>query len=76
MTIKEKPIILNKDYLTRNEAQLYMGLSERGFDKLVKNYGIPSSKPPGCKIMFRRSDLQQLNETFFDKPELDLQTIN
>lgn len=68
----EKPIVLNKDYLTRKEAQIYMGLSERGFHSLVKRYHIPSAKPPGGKVMFRRSDLQTLNESFFDQPAINL----
>ena len=34
--MKDKPIILNKDYLTRKEAQMYLGISESSFDKLVK----------------------------------------
>jgi hypothetical protein len=69
---KERPIILNKDYLTRVEAQIYLGLSESAFDKLVKRYCIPAAKPPGCKVMFRRSDLSQLTELFFDQPVINL----
>jgi hypothetical protein len=69
---KEKPIILDKDYLTRFEAQLYLGLSASGFDKLVKRYHIPASKPPGCKLIFRRSDLVELTELFFDQPSINL----
>mgnify|MGYP002725906702 FL=1 len=69
---KERPIILNKDYLTRAEAQIYLGLSESAFDKLVKRYCIPAAKPPGCKVMFRRSDLSQLTELFFDQPVINL----
>ena len=69
---KERPIILNKDYLTRVEAQIYLGLSESAFDKLVKRYCIPAAKPPGCRVMFRRSDLSQLTELFFDQPVINL----
>jgi len=47
-------------------------LSESAFDKLVKRYCIPAAKPPGCKVMFRRSDLSQLTELFFDQPVINL----
>ena len=70
--MKDKPIILNKDYLTRKEAQMYLGISESSFDKLVKRYCIPASKPPGCKVVFRRSDLAELTELFFDQPSINL----
>jgi excisionase family DNA binding protein len=49
-----------------------MGLSERGFYSMVKKHDIPSSRPPGGKILFRRADLQKLNEKFFDKPPVKL----
>jgi excisionase family DNA binding protein len=65
---KDRPIILDKDYLTRAEAQLYMGLSERALDSIVRRYEIPSSRPPGGKVLFRRADLQSLNEKFFSQP--------
>lgn len=69
---KQKPIVLNKDYLTRLEAQLYLGISESAFDKLVKRYCIPAAKPPGCKVVFRRSDLSELTELYFDQPSINL----
>ena len=69
---KEKLIVLNKDYLTRLEAQLYLGISESAFDKLVKRYCIPAAKPPGCKVVFRRSDLSELTELYFDQPSINL----
>jgi len=70
--MKEKTINLNKDYLTSKEAQLYMGMSQTGFDRLVKRYNIPSSRPPGAKIVYRRSDLSQLAEMFFDQEAIRL----
>lgn len=55
-----------KEYLTRKEAAEYMCVSLRGFQNLVKEWDIPSGKVPGAKIIFRRSDLQKLNERFFN----------
>jgi hypothetical protein len=70
--MKEKQIILDKDYFTRKEAQLYLGLSVSGFDKVVKRYSIPCAKPQGCRVLFRRSDLAKLIELFFDQPSINL----
>ena len=69
---KQKPVILNKDYLTRFEAQMYLGISESAFDKLIKRFCIPAAKPPGCKVVFRRSDLSELTELCFDQPSINL----
>ena len=69
---KQKPVILNKDYLTRFEAQMCLGISESAFDKLIKRFCIPAAKPPGCKVVFRRSDLSELTELYFDQPSINL----
>ena len=69
----KKELNLNKEYLNMNEACAYMGLSLSGFKNLVKEWGIPSAKVPGGRIIYRTSDLKKLNEHFFDAPELRLQ---
>ena len=62
-----------KEYLNKNEASDYMCLSLRGFSRLVKEWRIPSAKVPGGRIIYRKSDLKNLNERFFDAPEMKLQ---
>ena len=67
--MKNKELNLNKEYLNRNEAQMYLGISESAFDKLVKRYSIPCAKIPGTKVLFRRIDLKRLIELFMNAPE-------
>ena len=62
-----------KEYLNKNEASEYMGMSLRNFSRLVKAWNIPSGKIPGGRIIFRTSDLKNLNERFFNAPEIKLQ---
>lgn len=61
-----------KDYFNRNEAAEYMCVSVRAFQNMVSEFDIPSAKVTGGRIIYRRSDLQKLNETFFNAPEIML----
>ncbi len=65
----KKELNLNKEYLNMNEACAYMGLSLSGFKNLVKEWGIPSAKVPGARIVFRKIDLKRLIEQFMNAPE-------
>lgn len=65
----KKELILNKEYLNIDEASAYMCLSKRGFRNLCKDWGIPSAKVPGGRIIFRKADLKRLIETFMNAPE-------
>ena len=67
--MKNKELNLNKEYLNMNEACAYMGLSLSGFKNLVKEWGIPSAKVPGARIVFRKIDLKRLIEQFMNAPE-------
>lgn len=69
LIMKTKELNLNKDYLNYNEASEYLGMSRRGFQRLVKEHEIPSGKIPGGKIMFRRIDLKRLIEAYMNAPE-------
>jgi len=61
-----------KDYLNKKEAAEYMCLSLSGFKNLVKAYDIPSAKIPGGRVIFRKTDLQRLNEQYFDQPFIQI----
>jgi len=61
-----------KDYLNKKEACDYMCCSLSGFKSLVKEWDIPSAKVPGGRIIYRKSDLQKLNEHFFNAPDIIL----
>jgi hypothetical protein len=67
-----KNITLDKDYFNLDEAATYMGCSTSGFRQLVKKFQIPVGKVPGVKITYRRTDLQELNETFYSAPKIIL----
>ena len=62
----------NKDYLNKNEAADYMCMSLSGFKNLAKAYNIPSAKIPGGRVIYRKSDLQRLNEQYFDAPFIQI----
>lgn len=77
--IKQKTIMSNressaiyKDYFNRNEAAEYMCVSVRAFQNMVNEFDIPSAKVTGGRIIYRRSDLQKLNEIYFNAPEIML----
>ena len=71
LMMKNKELNLNKEYLNMNEACAYMGLSLSGFKNLVKEWDIPSAKVPGARIIYRKKDLQNLIERFFNAPEME-----
>ena len=64
-----KELNLNKEYLNIDEASAYMCMSLSGFKKLRIDWGIPSAKVPGGRIIFRRIDLKRLIEQFMNAPE-------
>lgn len=61
-----------KDYLNKNEAAEYMCVSLSSFKKMIKNYNIPSARIPGGRVIYRRTDLQKLNEQYFDQPFIQI----
>tara|TARA_R110002074_G_scaffold219474_1_gene390106 strand:- start:619 stop:873 length:255 start_codon:yes stop_codon:yes gene_type:complete len=66
---RKKELNLNKEYLNIDEATAYMCMSLRGFNRLRKDWDIPSAKVPGGRIIFRRIDLKRLIEQFMNAPE-------
>lgn len=57
---------MTKEYLNKNEAAEFMGVSLDGFKNLCKRYHIPSAKVPGSRIIYRSADLRELNERHFN----------
>ena len=66
---RKKELNLNKEYLNIDEASAYMCMSLSGFKKLRIDWGIPSAKVPGGRVIFRRIDLKRLIEQFMNAPE-------
>lgn len=72
---EKTPIILDKDYLNRTEAAIYMGCSEKSFRLMEKRFNIPSGKIPGGRIVYRRNDLFKLSEQYFTAPTINLESF-
>ena len=55
-------------------ATIYRQMAMGKFPKAVKltEKTIPSAKVPGGRIIYRKSDLQKLNEHFFNAPDIIL----
>ena len=70
-----KPTILEKDYLTVNEAAIYMGLSLSGFIRMARVLDLPCGKVPKGKKLYRRCDLANLTEQYFNAPKIQLKGV-
>ncbi len=55
----------NKELLTTEEAQEYLGVSRATLWNFVKRYRVPSYQKPlmGKRVFFKRADLDQAKET-------------
>ena len=71
MSNREKPTSY-KDYFNRYEAAEYMCVSVHVFQNIVNEFDIPLAEVTWASVIYRRSDLQKLNENFFNVPEIML----
>ena len=56
--LQSQILLLQKEYLTTEQAAIYLGLSKHTIYKLTSNRTIPIHKPGGKKIFISRVELE------------------